>query len=243
MKPELIADYACRTGEGPVWHPMERRVYWLDIPNGRIFWYEPSSGRHEMCYEGRQVGGVTIQADGSLLLFMDKGAIAVWREGKPLEYVIQEVPGEGDSRFNDVIADPEGRVFCGTMATRDHDGKLYRLDTDGSIRPVLEGVGVSNGMGFTPDRTRMYYTDSRIRQISLFDYDRATGALSNRRLFVETPEGEGIPDGMTLDAEGYVWSARWDGWALYRYGPEGKEERRIAFPAKKVSSVIFGAMV
>lgn len=240
MEPELIADYACRTGEGPVWHPMERRVYWLDIPNGRIFRYEPSSGRHEMCYEGRQVGGVTIQADGSLLLFMDKGAIAVWREGKPLEYVIQEVPGEGDSRFNDVIADPEGRVFCGTMATRDHDGKLYRLDTDGSIRPVLEGVGVSNGMGFTPDRTRMYYTDSRIRQISLFDYDRATGALSNRRLFVETPEGEGIPDGMTVDAEGYVWSARWDGWALYRYGPDVKEERRIAFPAKKVSSVIFG---
>ena len=154
--------------------------------------------------------------------------------------MIEALPGEEDSRFNDVIADPAGRVFCGTMPAGDRLGRLYRLDTDGAIAPVLEGIDISNGMGFTPDRRGMYYTVSNRRTISLFDYDRETGALMNERPFVRTPAGEGIPDGMTIDAEGYVWSARWDGSVLVRYAPDGREDRRIAFPAKKVSSAIFG---
>ena len=239
MEPELIADYACQTGEGPVWHPMEKRLYWLDIPQGRMFRYDPATGAHEQCYEGQQVGGVTVQADGSLLLFLPRGAIAVWRDGK-LDHVVDEIPEERDGRFNDVIADPAGRVFCGVMSRGERESRLYRLNTDGSIALVLEGIGLTNGMGFTPDRKKMYHTDSRTRKINLFDYDEKTGAISNRRVFVETPEGEGVPDGMTVDAEGYVWSARWDGSALVRYTPEGVEERRIQFPAERVSSVTFG---
>jgi D-xylonolactonase len=218
---------------------MEKRVYWTDIPAGKMFWYDPATKVHKQFYEGRPVGGFTIQADGSLLLFVDKGAVAIWRRGK-LEYVVEEITEECDSRFNDVIADPAGRVFCGTMATKSHDGKLYRLDTNGKITPVVEGVGVSNGMGFTPNGKRMYYTDSRTRRIDIFDYDQKTGSISNRRLFVQVPEGEGIPDGMTVDAKGYVWSARWDGYALYRYAPDGTMAQRVEFPTKKVSCVIFG---
>jgi sugar lactone lactonase YvrE len=239
MEPELVADYQCQVGEGPLWHPMEERVYWTDITTGRMFWYEPSSGKHAQFYQGEVVGGFTIQADGTLLLFMAKGAVAILRNGK-LEYVVKEIPDERESRFNDVIADPAGRVFCGTMPTPQRPGRLYRLDTDGSLTLLLEGIGISNGMGFTRNRKRMYYTDSRARKIYLFDYDARTGSISNQRTFVETPEGEGIPDGMTVDSLGYVWSARWDGSALYRYTPRGNPERRIAFPAKKVSSVIFG---
>ncbi len=241
MELELIADYACITGEGPLWHPGERRLYWLDIPAGRIFRYDPASGHHEECYRGAPVGGFTIQADGSLLLFMERGAIKIWREGV-LTTVVEEIPDERETRFNDVIADPAGRVFCGTMPTQDRLGRLYRLDTDGTLTKLLEGIGCSNGMGFTLDRKGMYYTDSAKREIYLFDYDQATGTLSNQRLLVRTPdaEGEGIPDGMTVDAEGYIWSARWDGSCLVRYTPWGQEERRIRFPAKKVSSVTFG---
>lgn len=241
MEPELIADYACITGEGPLWHPGERRLYWLDIPAGRIFRYDPATGHHEECYRGAPVGGFTIQADGSLLLFMERGAIKTWHDGV-LTTVVEEIPEERETRFNDVIADPAGRVFCGTMPTKQRLGRLYRLDTDGTLTKLLEGIGCSNGMGFTPDRKGMYYTDSVKREIYLFDYDQATGALSNQRLFVRTPdaEEEGIPDGMTVDAEGYVWSARWDGSCLVRYTPWGQEERRIHFPAKKVSSVTFG---
>lgn len=239
MKPELIADYQCITGEGPLWHPIENRLYWLDIPTGRMFRYDPTTGEHEQFYDGEVVGGFTIQDNGALLLFMAKGAVKIWQNGK-LSSVIKEIPDERESRFNDVIADPAGRVFCGTMSTNERLGRLYCLDTRGKLTKVLDGVGTSNGMGFTSDREQMYHTDSRKREIYLFDYDEDTGAITNREVFVRTPEGEGVPDGMTVDAEGYVWSARWDGGCLVRYTPEGKEDRRIYFPAKKVSSVVFG---
>jgi len=240
MKPELIADYECATGEGPLWHPGEGRLYWVDIPKGRIFRYDPAKGKHEKCYEGEVVGGFTIQEDGALLLFMAKGAVAIWRGGKKIDYIIDEIPDERDSRFNDVIADPAGRVFCGTMPGKIHPGRLYRLDTYGDLHKLLDGITCSNGMGFTPDLKKMYYTDSLKHEIYLFDYDKGTGAITNRRIFVKTSEGGGIPDGMTVDKEGYIWSALWDGSCLLRYTPEGTIDRRIEFPAKKVSSITFG---
>ena len=239
MKPELIADYACKVGEGPMWHSDEHRLYWVDIPAGRMFRYDPATDTHEQCYEGDSAGGFTIQADGALLCFMERGAIKIWREGE-LTTVLDEIPEERDSRFNDVIADPAGRVFCGTMPTEDRLGCLYRLDLDGTVTKLLDEIGCSNGMGFTPDRKRMYYTDSTRREIYLFDYDQETGAITNQRLFVRTPEDGSVPDGMTVDAEGYVWSARWDGNCLVRYTADGDEVQRVLFPAKKVSSVIFG---
>ena len=239
MQPELIADYNCLVGEGPLWHPDEQAVYWVDIPQGRLFRYDPASGDHSQIFEGPQIGGFTIQEDGNLLLFMERGAIAVLRNGG-LDYIVREIPAERETRFNDVCADPAGRVFCGTMPAPDHPGSLYRLDTDGSLTQVLTGIGISNGIGFTPDRKRMYYTDSPTHNIYIFDYDIATGEISNRQVFVHTGESDGIPDGMTVDAEGCVWSARWDGSSLVRYSPQGEQERRIWFPARKVSSVIFG---
>jgi D-xylonolactonase len=241
MQLELIADYKCQTGEGPLWHPDEKVVYWLDIPPGRLFRYDPSTGHHEKCFdlEGESIGGFTIQIDGSLLLFMAKGAVKIWRNGT-FETVVEGIPGEEKSRFNDIIADPAGRVFCGTMPSPDKLGKLYRLDHDGTITQLLDEIKCSNGMGFTPDRTQMYYTDSGARTIYRFDYDQSTSALTNQSIFIETPEGEGIPDGMTVDAEGYIWCSKWDGYMLVRYAPDGTEERRIEFPTKKVSCITFG---
>lgn len=239
IEPRIVADYACATGEGPLWHPDERRVYWVDIPRGRLFRYDPASGRHEQVFESGSLGGFTIQEDGSFLFFMERGAVRHWRDGR-LTTIVEEIPEERESRFNDVMADTAGRVLCGTMPSPDHAGRLYRLELDGSLTVLLEGVEISNGMGFTPDRTGLYYTESGKRTIWLFDYDHESGDISNQRVFLQTPAGEGIPDGMAVDAEGYVWSARWDGWSLFRYAPDGSEARRIRFPAKKVSSVTFG---
>jgi len=239
MQPELIADYQCVCGEGPLWHPTEKRVYWTDIPTGRMFRYDPATGHHEQFYSGGNVGGFTIQADGALLLFMDRGAVGIWRNGE-LTTVIESIPDELTTRFNDVIADCRGRVFCGTMPTKDRLGRLYRLDTDGTITKLLDGIECSNGMGFTPDGRHMYYIDSPKLHVYLFDYDPETGEIGNQRVFVTTPQGEGVPDGMTVDAEGFVWVAKWDGGCLVRYAPDGREVSRIAFPAKKVSSVTFG---
>lgn len=239
MEPELIADYACVTGENPLWHPIEKRLYWSDIPTGRLFRFDPLDGSHEQFYDGDVVGGFTIQSDGSLLLFMERGSVRIWREGE-ITTVIEEIPGERDSRFNDVIADPAGRVFCGTMPTANHPATLYRLDPDRSIHRVLEGIGVSNGMGFTPDGKAMYHTDSTKREIHLYGYDGKTGELGEGTLFLRITEGKGGPDGMTVDSQGRVWSAIWDGGRLARYTADGREDLRIPFPARKVSSVAFG---
>ena len=220
MEPELVADYENHVGEGPLWHPLEKKLYWVDIPQGRIFRLDPSTGEHEQFYKGPPIGGFTIQEDGSLLLFMDRGAIALLRDGR-LDYITNEIPEERGTRFNDVIADPAGRVFCGTMPSATGPARLYRLDADGAISVVLDDIGLSNGMGFTLDRKQMYYTDSYALKIYIFDYEVETGAISNQRVFVETPDGQGLPDGMTVDSEGYVWSARAGGWALHRYTPGG----------------------
>lgn len=239
MQPELIADYSCRTGESPMWHPMERCVYWADIPAGKLFRYDPSTRDHGICYEGDIVGGYTVQANGALLFLMAKGAARVWRDGR-LETVLEEVEAERDTRFKDCVADPAGRVFVGTVSTKEKPGRLYRIDTDASAHLVLTGIRGSNGMGFTPDKTGFYYTDSSAGSIYLFDYDEESGALANQRTWVHIPHEKGVPDGMTVDAEGHVWSARWGGSCVVRYAPDGTEELRIGFPAEKVSSCIFG---
>ena len=239
MNVEMIADYACETGENPLWHPDEGKLYWIDIPAGRMFRFDAGTGEHQQCYEGEVVGGFTLQADGGLLLFMDRGSVRTWSDG--LEHtIVEEIPRERDSRFNDVIADPAGRVFCGTMSTDRQKGRLYRLDADGSLTVVLEGIGTSNGMGFTPDRSGFYHTDSRRGIIYRYDYDVETGAISNRRVVVRREGNGGRPDGMTVDAEGLIWSAQWDGGMVMRFTPDGEEVDRAKLPARKVSCPTFG---
>jgi sugar lactone lactonase YvrE len=238
-KLELVADYSCNISENPLWHPTEKKLYWTDIPTGRLFRYDPATSHHEQIYTGRPVGGFTFDADGGLLLFMDRGAIVSWRDGNLIER-LAEIPAEQNSRFNDVIADPAGRVFCGTMSTASSKGRLYRLDIDGSLHAILEGIGCSNGMAFTLDCKGFYYTDSFAREIYLFDYDAANGSISNQRIFAKFSQGQGMPDGITLDADGFVWAAFWDGGCIMRFDPEGNIIETIQCPAPKITSLTFG---
>ena len=155
MQPEIIVDYQNVVGEGPLWHSKEKKLYWVDIMTGRIFRYDPVTGEHSQFSQGPIVGGFTIQKDGSLLLFMEGPSVAELRNGK-LSYLIKDLPGSSDFRFNDVIADPAGRVFCGTMpidSSKAMDdgvtGKLYRLDTDGSIQVVVDRVSLPSTLKVT----------------------------------------------------------------------------------------------
>lgn len=234
MQYELLAQYHCRTGEGPLWHPGEERLYWVDIPDGELYRYDPESGDHELCHEGERIGGFTIQKNGDLLLFGDGGSIRSWHDGIKT-VLVSEIPKDADSRFNDVIAGPNGRVYCGTMS-----GRLYKLDTDGTLTTLLQNVDTPNGFGFTPDREQLYFTETNAETIWLFDYDAETGELTDRRSFVSTIGRAGKPDGMTVDEEGYVWSARWNGWCVVRYDPSGTVVDRVELPARKVSSITFG---
>lgn len=237
--PSVLVNCHHHNAENPLWHMEHQALYWTDIPTGRMFRYHPESNDYEQIYQGEPVGGFTIQADGTLLLFKTKGTVEIWNEGSTTT-VIPSIEEAKNTRFNDAIADPKGRVFSGTMATKEMEGKLYRIDTDGSIHTVAEGFLIPNGMGFCTEYKYFYLTDSDRRTIYQFDYDRTSGALTNQKAHIVTPEEEGVPDGMTIDADGYFWSARWNGHHVYRYDPDGNEVQRIPIPVAKVSCVTFG---
>ena len=236
---ETVVKSQCMLGEAPVWHPGEKCLYWADIDRGQLHRFDPAEGRHDVVLEGRPIAGITYQVDGSLLLFRDRGTVDVYGDGGVQKTLITEIADEVETRFNDVIADPRGRVFCGTLKSGDRLGRLYRLDPDGSLKIVQEGIGCSNGLGFSRDLKRMYYTDSTDRKIWVFDYEIESGDLSNRRVFAEI-EAPALPDGLTVDDEDNVWSAMWDGSCVVCYRPDGTVKGRVELPTEKITSVMFG---
>jgi len=239
---EAIVNYHCKTGENPLWDDRRKAVYWEDIPAGRLFRYDVRTGRHGEFYHDGQIGGFTIQESSdsgplSLLLFGENRIWTLDEDGTERQIAcdIDEMP-----RFNDVIADPAGCVFAGTMGKDSTSGGLYRVDTDGRVTCLFKGTGCANGMCFTPDLKHFYWTCTTTRRIFRFDYDQATGELTNRHVVVAVGPDCGGPDGMTIDTQGNLWSARWGGWGIYKYSPAGEELGRFELPVAKVSSVIFG---
>ena len=239
FEPEPVANYHCKVGENPLWNEREGRLYWADIESGRLFRFDHTSGEHECFHRGAaMIGGFTFQDDGSLLLFEVDRVAVLSTNGN--DRVVAAGIDAGMTRFNDVIADPEGRVFAGTIGKTDTSGGLFRIDLDGSIEPIWRGTGCANGMAFSPDLRLFYWTCSTTRLIYVADYERATGALLNRRVFYRAELDEGIPDGMTVDRAGDIWTARWGGSALLRLSPDGQLQERISFPVTCVSSAAFG---
>jgi D-xylonolactonase len=236
--PEAVANYHCELGEGPVWHPDLQKLYWTNISAGKLYSYEPSTGQHGIVYEGEPVGGYTFQEDGSLLLFRVND-IARFVEGGSAE-VLTRVEDEDMARFNDVIADPRGRVFAGTIGKEIGLGGLYRIDLDGAVTCLFKGTKTANGMAFTEDLKTFYWTDSTAKTIYRFDYDIDTGELSGRREVVAFDPNEGTPDGLTIDTDGCLWSARWGGYGVYRISPEGEVLEKISLPVPKTSCPAFG---
>lgn len=239
IAPSVLIDCNDHNAENPLWHPQHKCLYWSDIPEGRLFRYDPRDEEYEQIYSGEPVGGFTIQADGALLLFKTEGTVEIWKGGDIIP-VIPSIPEAKGTRFNDAIADRKGRVYSGIMATDTAPGRLYRIDIDGSYRAVVEDLLVPNGMAFNADYTQFYLTDSDNHVIYRFDYDEESGELSNQTPHIKTPEDDGVPDGMTIDSQGYFWSARWDGGGVHRYTPEGEHHSKVELPVEKVSCVTFG---
>ena len=237
--PELLARVGSKNGESPLWDERRGLLLWSDIPEGRLFSLDPNSGRVEVLYEDEPVGGFTLQEDGSLLLFRVNNIARFWPGQRP--QVLAEGIDEEMERFNDCIADPQGRVFVGTMGKDEQPtGALFRVDCDGSVTKLFAGTPISNGMAFSPDARTFYWTDTLAHTLFAFDYDAHSGELSNRRVLLLTPDDEGQPDGLATDAEGSLWSARFGGDALFRYAPDGSLLERVPLPVSKVTSLIFG---
>ena len=239
--PEILYQHDAFVGEGPVWDPRIGRVIWVDIPHGHIFMTDPADGSTTRRDVDRAVGVVLPRASGGYVAALQDGFYALPEDGEP-ELIAPVEANDPVTRFNDGEIDPGGRFWAGTMGwhAEPEAGSLYRLDPGGSVTRMLSGVTISNGLGWSPDGTTMYYVDTPTMRIDAFDFDRASGDIANRREFVTIRVGGGRPDGLTVDSEGAVWVATWPGYGVHRYLPDGTLDAVIPLPVSNVSSIELG---
>jgi sugar lactone lactonase YvrE len=224
-------------GEGPTWDPADRRLLWVDILGSRVHTYDPSSGRTTVRTTEQHVGAAKPRAGGGLVLNLRDGVGLVDPDGSFRWLHHEIVPGR---RANDAAVAPDGSLWAGTMRYDEAPGggTLSRVTGDGSVEGVLDDVAVSNGIGWSPDGRLMYYIDSPTRRIDVFDHE--DGTVVNRRPLAGIEDGAGFPDGLTVDADGCVWVALWDGSAVRRYTPAGELDRVIELPVPRVTACAFG---
>jgi sugar lactone lactonase YvrE len=233
-----------KLGEGPVWSSEEQALYWVDIESNCFCRLYPTTGKYEVFDIGIPVGVLALRSSGGLVM-ATKNGFAFWDSQQGLRWIADPEAHKPHTRFNDGAVDSQGRFWAGTMCglpemCEEPEGSLYRLDPDGSIHTMETGLKVSNGISWSLDNKRMYLTDSPLHMIYVYDFDAATGAIANRRPFIHTPGEEGMPDGLAVDSEGCIWSARWGGWKITRYDPGGKVERVIQLPVQYPTSCAFG---
>ncbi|KOV97148.1 MULTISPECIES: SMP-30/gluconolactonase/LRE family protein [unclassified Streptomyces] len=224
-------------GEGPTWDPATGRLIWLDVLGMRLHTYDPSSGRRTIRTTPQHVGAAKPRAGGGLVLNLRDG-VGLLDPDDTFRWLHHE-PVAG-RRANDAAVAPDGSLWAGTMRYDEAPGggTLSRLTGDGAVRTVLPDVTVSNGTGWSPDGRLMYYVDSPTRRVDVFDHDE--DGVRDRRTLVEIEEGAGFPDGLTVDAEGCVWVALWDGGAVRRYTPAGELDRVITLPTPRTTACAFG---
>lgn len=240
MQATTVVDCRNELGEGPVWHLQEKKLYWLDILEGKIQRLEPVNMEYETFAVGQRISAIGMRAKGGFICAGENG-FAFWdRERGAFQPICHPEQGKANARFNDGKVDRQGRFWAGSMTTTDASSTLYRLDKDLVLTPMICNVTISNGIGWSPDDQVMYYNDTRRFTMYAYDFDPASGEISGKREFVRFGGKDGSPDGLTVDAEGYIWCALWGGWRVERYSPQGERVQTIEVPVAQPSSVAFG---
>jgi sugar lactone lactonase YvrE len=237
VRAEVAVRERAELGEGPTWDPATGRLIWVDILGSRIHTYAPSTGRRTLMATGQHVGAAKPRAGGGLVVNLRDG-IGCYGPDLSFSWLLRDpVPGR---RGNDAAVAPDGSLWAGTMRYDEAPGggNLSRIAPDGTATEVFSGVAVSNGIGWSPDGSLMYYVDSPTRQLSVC---RMSGELPlERRTLVTIEPGAGFPDGLAVDAGGCVWVALWDGGALRRYTPRGTLDRTVELPVRRPTACAFG---
>ncbi|MGA5068394.1 SMP-30/gluconolactonase/LRE family protein [Streptomyces exfoliatus] len=249
LRAEPCSPLPGRLTEGPVWDTRRQELLWVDIPDGLVHRAALAHERNRPDLTplatlrfDRPVGAVLPCASGALLAAAGTSFLHL-AEGRPVTEAVEvaapALPDDGlPRRMNDAAVDPAGRLLAGTMAYDESPGAgaLYRLDGAGLVT-LLDSVTISNGLGWSPDGTRLYYADSPTGRVDAFAYDPFTGVLSDRRPFAVLDRG--VPDGLTVDSEGRVWVAVWGGGEVLAFTPEGTVHARVEVPASHVTSCAF----
>lgn len=240
---EVVFDAKAILGEGPSWDAINNRLLWVDIEGLQLHIHYPDNGHNEVYNVGERIGAVVPYLEDEVIVALYTGFHKYQLSTRTLTFISNPEEHLPNNRFNDGKCDPEGRFWAGTMSLDGSmaTGFLYCLDHDLTVRTVLEGVSTSNGLGWSVDGAHMYYIDTPTRQVDILDYNQDTGSVSNRRVAFQLPEGAGYPDGMTIDVEGMVWIAEWDGGRVGRWNPHtGELLNEIPIPAGHITSCVFG---
>jgi sugar lactone lactonase YvrE len=239
---DVAVELRAEVGEGPHWDTASQSLWFVDLTGGVVHRFDRASGEVRSFAAGQEVGAVVPRQGGGLVLAARDGIATVTHTGEGFELTVPVELEKTSNRMNDAKCDPVGRLFAGTTA---YDftpgaGALYRIDAGWSCQLVIGAVTTSNGTAWSPDGSRMYYIDSATQGVDVLDYDVASGAAANRRRLVDIPVETGIPDGMTVDAEGNLWVACFGGATVRCYSPLGVEVRSIRLPVTQVTSCAFG---
>jgi sugar lactone lactonase YvrE len=239
---QVINLYQCQNelGEGPLWHPEEKRLYWLDILNNKVQSLDPLAGDYHVYQLPEQVSALCLRDEQSYITAGENGFGYWFPAENRIENIAHPEQEKKDGRFNDGKVDRAGRFWAGTMTTIDASSALYRLDTDRTITRMVDKVTISNGIGWSPNNEYMYYTDTLRYRIYRYDFDLSTGSISNKTEFVHYSGEDGAPDGLTVDSEGCVWCALWGGFRVERYSPSGEVINVVEVPVPQPSSCAFG---
>jgi len=236
---EILDAPASEHGEGPVWDPTHEVLHWVDLTRGVVHHLRGDDSWTADHFD-TEVTALAPHVDGGLVAATSDG-FAYVSEGRlhPLSNVLADRP---DLRMNDGGCDRAGRFLAGSMAydAAPHAGTLHRLDLDGQVTTLAENVTIPNGLDWSPDGSLLYFTDSGAQVVTAYDYDHGTGAMTGPRTFLDFASVTGEPDGLTVDSEGNLWVAVWDGWQVRCYDPEGQLLLEIAVPVQRPTSVAFG---
>ncbi len=240
-----IASTKSLVGEGAFWDDRAQVLWWLDIPAGIIYKYDPLIGENREFKFGEPVGCLAVCETGGLVLAAKSGFWFFDPDTGNREAICDPESHLESNRFNDGATDAQGRFWAGTMKEGDNKepaGSFYRLDADLSVTRWKEGFHTTNGLAFSPEGSRMYFSDSNpnIRKIWVCDYDQETGTPYEPALFFDTSKVPGRPDGGTVDSEGCYWQAGVGGWQLYRLSPRGEILMTIDMPVEKPTKPMFG---
>ena len=240
---QVVLDQQSILGECPVWDFRHKRIFWIDILSGMIHYFYSDSNEHKTFNLGQVPGSIALKKNGGLVAAIKTGFATIDIQ-KGTTWTITQVESRfTENRFNDGKCDPAGRFWAGTMSGSNvsGSGSLYVLEKNYSVKKKITGITCSNGMAWSPDFTTFYYIDTPTRHVVAYRYDMMTGKISEKRIVINIPEEEGYPDGMTIDTEGMLWIAMWDGWKVIRYNPDsGEKLHEIKLPVSRVTSCVFG---
>jgi sugar lactone lactonase YvrE len=231
-------------GESPIWSPDEGLLYWVDIRRGRVQRFDPKTSRNEFVTIDDIVTSVNLKRGNGLILTLGKEFASMVQFDGQITRLGNPEPNLTGNRFNDAKCDRNGRLWAGTMGDKDWmspTGSLYRFEGPGNVERCQPDVICSNGTGWSPDNRIMYYTESFRYAVFAYDFDIEAGKVLNRRVFFQLdPSGGEFPDGLTVDSEGFIWSAHVGTGRIVRYDPDGKPEMEVRLPVTRGTSCAFG---